>query len=143
MSFHCLIRTVREIHGQVLKFIYITEVLHTYFLAKNPRSKLWLFGYQQKTRAHNHKKNSKNILLCDRVFLCDSVFKNIQKRKVRTPDVQQMSTRNDIYILIGGYNEMLFSETRDHPCAYVNRKGTINTIHIFNMDDISINPNRE
>ena len=81
MSFHCLIRTVREIHGQVLKFIYITEVLHTYFLAKNPRSKLWLFGYQQKTRAHTHKKNNENILLCDRVFLCDSVFKNIQKEK--------------------------------------------------------------
>ena len=83
MSFHCLIRTVREIHGQVLKFIYITEVLHTYFLAKNPRSKLWLFGYQQKTRAHTHKKNNKYI------FLCDSVFKNIQKENYE----HQMFTR--------------------------------------------------
>jgi len=102
MSFICLIRTVREIHGQVLKFIYITEVLHTYFLAKNPRSKLWLFGYQQKTRAHTHKKNSKNILLCDRVFVCDSVFKNIQKEKYE----HQMFTRcqhetTSIFLLVG------------------------------------------
>jgi len=39
--------------------------------------------------------------------------------------------------------EMPFSETRDYPYAYVNRKRTINAIHIFNMDDISVNPNRE
>ena len=58
-------------------------------------------------------------------------------------DDHQMSTRNDIHILIGGYKEMPFSETRDYPYAYVNRKRTINAIHIFNMDDISVNPNRE
>ena len=62
--------------------------------------------------------------------------------KKRTDD-HQMSTRNDIHILIGGYKEMPFSETRDYPYAYVNRKRTINAIHIFNMDDISVNPNRE
>ena len=62
--------------------------------------------------------------------------------KKRTDD-HQMSTRNDIYILIGRHNEMPFSETRDYPYAYVNRKRTINAIHIFNMDDISVNPNRE
>ena len=47
--------------------------------------------------------------------------------KKRTDD-QQMSKRNDIYILIGGHNEMPFSETWDYPCAYVNRKRTINAI---------------
>ena len=47
--------------------------------------------------------------------------------KKRTDD-HQMSTRNSIYILIGGHNEMPFSETRDYPCAYVNRKRTINAI---------------
>ena len=55
----------------------------------------------------------------------------------------QMLVRNDTYILIGGYSEMLFSETRDYPCVYVNRKRTKYAIHIFNMVDISVNPNRE
>ena len=69
--------------------LYNRGITYIYFLAKNPRSYLWLFGYQQKTRAQTHKKNSKNILLCDRVFLCDSVFKNIQKEKYE----HQMFTR--------------------------------------------------
>ena len=33
--------------------------------------------------------------------------------KKRTDD-HQMSTQNDIHILIGGYKEMPFSETRDY-----------------------------
>ena len=37
-------------------------------------------------------------------------------------DDHQMSTQNDIHILIGGYKEMPFSETRDYPYAYVNKK---------------------
>ena len=87
------------------------------FFSKNPRSNLWLFGVI-------------NVTVSLRIF------------KKRTDD-HQMSTRNDIHTLIGGYKEMPFSETRDYPYAYVNRKRTINAIHIFNMDDISVNPNRE
>ena len=88
-------------------------------------------------RAYTHKENISIHILCD----CD--FKNNQNKRIRTPDVHQMSVRNDTYILIGGYSEMLFSETRDYPCAYVNRKRTKYAIHIFNMVDISVNPNRE
>jgi len=110
-----------------------TEVWQKYFFAKI-LGVIYGFSDIYKTRAH--------ILKGKYEYIYFYVTASLRIFKKRTDD-HQMSTRNDIYILIGGYNEMLFSETRDHPCAYVNRNGTINTIHIFNMDDISINPNRE
>jgi len=103
-------------------------------------------AFRISTKKHERiitRKITKTYCYVTGYFYVTASLRIFKKRKVRTPDVQQMSTRNDIYILIGGYNEMLFSETREHPCAYVNRKRTINTIHIFNMDDISINLNRE
>jgi len=96
------------------------------------------FCISKNTRAH---VLTRKVLVY--IFLCDCDFKNHQNERIRTPDVHQMAVRNDTYILIGGYSEMLFSETRDYPCEYVNRKRTKYAIHIFNMVDISVNPNRE
>ena len=59
--------------------------------------------------------------------------------KVQTPDV----LLKRYLFLIGGYSEMLFSEAREEPCAYVKDKKNKNAIHIFNMVDISVNPIRE
>ena len=92
------------------------------------------FRYIYKTRAHILTRKYEYIY-----FYVTASLRIFQKRT----DDHQMSTRNDIHILIGGYKEMPFSETREYPYAYVNRKRTINAIHIFNMDDISVNPNRE
>jgi len=104
------------------------------FFSKNPRSNLWLFGISTKhARIYSQGKYE---------YIYFYVTASLRIFKKRTDD-HQMSTRNDIHILIGGYKEMPFSETREHPYAYVNRKRTINAIHIFNMDDISVNPNRE
>jgi len=104
------------------------------FFSKNPRSNLWLFGISTKhARIYSQGKYE---------YIYFYVTASLRIFKKRTDD-HQMSTRNDIHILIGGYKEMPFSETRDYPYAYVNRKRTINAIHIFNMDDISVNPNRE
>ena len=104
------------------------------FFSKNPRSNLWLFGISTKhARIYSQGKYE---------YIYFYVTASLRIFKKRTDD-HQMSTRNDIHILIGGYKEMPFSETRDYPYAHVNRKRTINAIHIFNMDDISVNPNRE
>jgi len=104
------------------------------FFSKNPRSNLWLFGISTiHARIYSQGKYE---------YIYFYVTASLRIFKKRTDD-HQMSTRNDIHILIGGYKEMPFSETREYPYAYVNRKRTINAIHIFNMDDISVNPNRE
>ena len=104
------------------------------FFSKNPRSNLWLFGISTiHARIYSQGKYE---------YIYFYVTASLRIFKKRTDD-HQMSTQNDIHILIGGYKEMPFSETREYPYAYVNRKRTINAIHIFNMDDISVNPNRE
>ena len=104
------------------------------FFSKNPRSNLWLFGISTKhARIYSQGKYE---------YIYFYVTASLRIFKKRTDD-HQMSTRKDIHILIGEYKEMPFSETREYPYAYVNRKRTINDIHIFNMDDISVNPNRE
>ena len=48
-------------------------------------------------------------------FYVTATLRTIKKERIRTLDVHQMSILNDTYILIGGYSEMLFSETRDYP----------------------------
>ena len=85
-----------------------------------------------------HARHSENV------FICDSDIKNyrigrILKGSNSLPDV----LLKRYLFLIGGYSEMLFSDAREWPCAYVKEKRTKNAVHIFNMVDISVNPIRE
>ena len=83
------------------------------FFSKNPRSNIWLFGISTiHARIYSQGKYE---------YIYFYVTASLRIFKKRTDD-HQMSTRNDIHILIGGFNEMPFVRDTGLPVCVCKQK---------------------